>query len=95
MIVNWTDNAIDHLVGIYEYISQSSPTYGHRMVNRLTRRSEQLAQFPMSGRKVPEYHMKNLREIVESGYRILYHIRPNQIDVIAVVHGSQPLPTLD
>ncbi len=41
MIVNWTENAMEHLVGIYEYISQSSPSYGRKMVDRLTRRSEQ------------------------------------------------------
>ena len=95
MIVTWTDNAIEHLVGIYEYISQSSPSYASKVVDRLTRRSEQLADFPLSGRKVPEYNMKGLRELVEGPYRILYHVKTNQIDVIAVMHGAQELPALD
>lgn len=38
MKVQWTNNAIDQLVNIYEYISLNSPTYAMRMVDRLTRR---------------------------------------------------------
>ncbi|MBW2065981.1 MAG: type II toxin-antitoxin system RelE/ParE family toxin [Deltaproteobacteria bacterium] len=55
MRVHWTENAVKHLLGIYEYISQNSPFYAERMVDKLTKRSEQIAAFPMSGRKVPEY----------------------------------------
>ena len=53
MRVRWTDNALRHLLDIYEYISQNSPFYAQRMVDRLTTRSEQIADFPMSGRNVP------------------------------------------
>lgn len=95
MIVNWTENSIEHLVGIYDYISQRSPTYARRTVDRLTRRSEQLADFPMSGRMVPEYNMRNIREVIEGSYRIIYHLRPQQIDVIAVMHSAQELPEID
>lgn len=30
MRVHWTDNALDHPVNIYEYISLNSPTYAKR-----------------------------------------------------------------
>lgn len=65
MRVHWTDNAIAHLLDIYEYIGRDSSIYAKRMVDRLTRRSEQIASFPMSGRKVPEYEEDDVREIVE------------------------------
>jgi len=92
MRVHWTDNAIEHLVGIYTYISQNSPVYAKRMVDKITRRSEQISDFPMSGRKVPEYQSDEIREVIEKPYRIIYRIKPDQIDVLAVVHGSQLLP---
>ena len=95
MIVNWTDNAIEHLVGIYGYVGLNSPSYARKVVDRITRRSEQLAAFPLSGRIVPEYALKGIREIIEGSYRIIYHVKRNRIDVIAVVHGAQPLPPLD
>ena len=62
----WTDNAIEHLVNIYGYISQNSPVCTKRMVDRITRRSEQIADFPMSGRKVPEYESEDIREVIEN-----------------------------
>lgn len=61
------------------------------MVDRLTRRSEQIANFPISGRKVPEYAAEDIRELIEKPYRIIYRIKPNQIDVLAVVHSAQLL----
>ncbi len=53
------------------------------MVDRLTRRSEQIGDFPYSGRKVPEYDRDDLREVIEGSYRIIYRILSDQIDVIA------------
>ena len=91
MRVHWTDNALRHLLDIYEYISQNSPFYAQRMVDRLTKRSEQIADFPMSGRYVPEYSAEDIRELIEKPYRIIYLIKPDQIDVLAVVHGARLL----
>ncbi len=91
MKVHWTDNALSHLLDIYEYISQNSLFYAQRMVDRLTKRSAQIADFPMSGRTVPEYYTKDIRELIEKPYRIIYRIKPDQIDVLAVVHGARLL----
>jgi len=46
MKVFWTETAINHLSSIYNYISQTSPQYAQRIVERLTKRSEQIADFP-------------------------------------------------
>ncbi len=85
MRVHWTNNALKHLLDIYEYISQNSPFYAQRIVDRLTKRSEQIASFPMSGRNVPEYLAEDIRELIEKPYRIIYRIKPDQIDVLASV----------
>jgi plasmid stabilization system protein ParE len=87
--VFWTENAINHLQAIREYIAQTSPEYGRRMVDRLTRRSKQIAAFPLSGRKVPELEADQIREVIEGAYRIIYYIKPDQIDILAVIHTSQ------
>ena len=92
MKVYWTDNSIGHLLGIYEYIARNSPVYAKRVVDRITRRSEQIAEFPLSGRKVPEYKTEDIREIIEKPYRIIYRIKSNQIDILAVIHGAKLLP---
>lgn len=88
MKVHWTDTAERHPDAIYAYIAQDSSEYAKRMVDRLTRRSQQIADFPFSGRRVPEYDIDQIREVIECPYRIIYHIKPDQIDVLAVIHGA-------
>lgn len=92
MKVHWTNKALEHLLAIYEYIAQTSPTYADRTVDRLTRRSEQIGSFPESGRRVPEYDRSDVREVIEKPYRLIYRIKKEQIDVLAVFHGAQQLP---
>jgi toxin ParE1/3/4 len=89
--VHWTNTAIEHLVSIYEYVAHDSKPYAERLVDKLTRRSEQIATFPLSGRIVPEYKNENIREVIERPYRIIYLIKVDQIDILAVVHGTQEL----
>ena len=88
MKVHWTETAECHLAAIHAYIAQDSQEYALRTVDRLTRRSQQIVDFPLSGRRVPEYNMDQIREVIEGPYRIIYHIKPDQIDVLAVIHGA-------
>jgi len=90
--VHWTNTAIDHLLSIYEYVSHDSDVYADRLMDRLTRRSQQIGTFPRSGRSVPEYEAPDIREVIEGSYRIIYRIKKEQIDVLAVIHGAQQLP---
>ena len=55
MKVHWTDEALSHLDNIYRYIAADAPVYALRMVDKITRRSQQIGAFPQSGRVVPEY----------------------------------------
>ena len=89
MKVHWTETADGHLDAIYAYIAQDSPEYALKMVDRITRRSQQIATFPLSGRSVPEYEIEQIREVIEGPYRIIYYIYPDQIDILAVLHGAQ------
>jgi plasmid stabilization system protein ParE len=88
MKVYWTDTAVGHLDAIYAHIALDSPEYARRMVDRLTRRSQQIADFPFSGPRVPGYDVDQVREVIEGVYRIIYHVKTDQIDVVAVIHGA-------
>lgn len=89
MRVHWTENAIDHLANIYEFIAFNSPTYARHMIDRITHRTEQIVEHALSGRKVPEYDAEDIRELIEKPYQFIYRIKPDQIDVIAVIHGAR------
>lgn len=92
MKVVWTEEAQSHLDGIYQYIRRDAPLYAKQMVDKLTRRSEQLIVHPHSGRIVPEYEDRQLRELIVFPYRLVYRTKPDRIDIIAVFHGAQQLP---
>jgi len=89
--VLWTDSAIAQLGLIHNYVAQTSPEYAQRIVDQLTNRSKQIANFPFSGRMVPEYELNVVRELIEGSYRIIYLIKDEkeQIEVLAVVHSSR------
>ena len=91
MKVHWTDTAENHLDSIYAYIAQDSPEYARRIADRITRRSQQIGKFPSSGRRVPEYDVDEIREIIEGSFRVIYRIKSDQIDILAVIHGAMDL----
>jgi len=71
-------------------LAQTSPEYALRIIDRLTKRSIQIARFPFSGRMVPEYELNEVREVIEGPYRIIYLIAPEQkVEVLAVIHSSR------
>lgn len=91
MKVHWTATAEAHLDALYAYIARDSKIYALRTVDRITKRSQQIGMFPLSGRRVPEYHLDQIREVFEGPYRIIYHVKVDQVDVVAVIHGAMNL----
>ena len=91
MKVHWTKTAEDHLDAIHSYIGRDSPEFAKRTVDRLTSRSRQISTFPFSGRLVPEFDADSIREIMEGPFRIIYRIKSDQIDVLAVIHGAMDI----
>ncbi len=91
MKVYWTDRAVNDLHAIHDYIARTSPEYAQRMIDRLTRRSEQIGVFPYSGRTVPEFEIEPVREVLEGSYRIIYGIRADRVDVLAIIHSSRQI----
>nr|WP_196799707.1 type II toxin-antitoxin system RelE/ParE family toxin [Thioalkalivibrio sulfidiphilus] len=86
--MHWTETAEAHLDAIYGYIAQDSETYALRTVDQITRKSQQIGAFPLSGRRVSEYGMDQIREVFSGPFRIIYYIKADQIDVLAVIHGA-------
>lgn len=92
MRVVWTYAARAQVQGIYDYVAADSVGYAKRLVDRIIRRSEQLVNHPESGAIVSEYNSPQVRELFEGPYRIIYRVRVDRLDVIAVIHGARLLP---
>ena len=50
-----------------------------------------LAQFPRSGRKVPEFDNEDIRELIVYSYRIIYQLQEHEVVIAAVIHGKRVL----
>lgn len=96
MKVIWTDQARVRLFEIEDYIiNQGAPANAEQFIQRLVDRAKILADFPNSGRIVPEYPTEDYRELIESGYRIVYRVKKDVIEIETVYEPKRLLPESD
>lgn len=44
---------------------------------------------------MPETNSPGIREVIYQGYRIVYRLRPDTVEIVMVVHGSRNLSNPD
>ena len=91
MKIVWSESAEGQVLAIRQYYAAYSPAYARVICQKISARVEQLVEFPLSGRMVPEYKQDQVREAIVPPYRVLYHVQPHQLEILAVVHGRQDL----
>ena len=89
--IRWSPRAISNLEGICDYISKDSHYYALVLARQIVGAIEAIPRFPESGRVVPEYQNQVLREKICKGYRIVYRIKSNKIEIAAITHGTKLL----
>ncbi len=89
--VSWSRRALKDIEGIAEYIASDSPAYAGTVVKKIITETRMLAQFPRSGRKVPEFDDENVRELIVYSYRVIYRLLDDEVLVAAVIHGKRLL----
>lgn len=89
--VRWSQGALSDLHAVGEYFERTSLQYARSIVARLYDAPGALADHPLLGRIVPEISVDHIREIVREGYRIVYVVMDERVEVLAVLHGRQDL----
>ena len=90
--INWTFQAKDDLKSIAEYISKDSKHYAKLQILRIRYKTHVLKSQIYIGRIVPEIDNKNIRELIEGRYRIIYKIvLKEQIDILTIHHTARDL----
>ncbi len=87
--VAWSARAYQDLESIATYIADDSPAYARAVVKNIIQQTRMLAQFPRSGRKVPEFDDENTRELIAYSCRIIYRIQEEEVLVSAIIHGKR------
>jgi addiction module RelE/StbE family toxin len=92
MKIHWSEIAEADLDDIYDYIARDVPYYAELFVDQLIEAADKLQDHPRMGRKVPEADSRDdVRELIAQGYRIIYVLQGEQLQILTVVHGSRNL----
>jgi toxin ParE1/3/4 len=87
----WSPTATANLEEICNFIETDSEHYAILFAQNIIALIEEIPKFPNSGRVVPEYNQESLREKIFHSYRIVYRIKPEIIEIVAIVHGARLL----
>lgn len=91
MKVEWSPLAITRVREEAEFIALDKPGAARAWAGSIFAAAEQLAEFPRSGRMVPEIRREDLREILQGGYRIVYRITGDTVSILTVRHSRRLL----
>jgi len=89
MKITWSAQARRDLRAIREFIARDSKHYARLQIERLIDRVEHTADMPSKGHPVHEFLESSLREVHEGGYRIIYRIQDEELQVVTIVHMKQ------
>ena len=93
--VVWANAAIDDLQRLREYFEPASPRFAEKLMDQLISRTRMLADFPQSGRVVPEFENAQLREVRSGNYRIIYRLeQTDTVEIARIFHSAQLLEEL-
>ncbi len=90
-----TERAYEALAAIEEYLARDNPAAAMALVERLLARARVLVKHPAIGRVVPEIANPDVRELIERGYRIVYRVRADLVEVLTVFEGHRLLSEQD
>ena len=92
----WSPTAKFDLKDIAAFIAEDSTSAAERFVRSLFQAVERLADFPESGRIVPEFNDPVLREIIRKPCRIVYRVDNGKrtIEIARVWHAARGTPDI-
>lgn len=93
--VIWTQEALDDIDSIAEYISRDSLYYAQKLVENLFELGDSLLDQPEAGRIVPELQDPHVRERFIYSYRVVYELKDEAIYILGVIHGKRLLESIE
>ena len=81
------------LHAIAQEIARDAPERAVKFCDALLDRAQQAADFPHSGRVVPEFKRDDLRELIQAPFRIIYRVRTDDVvEVVRFWHAKRGTP---
>ena len=88
-MISWSPRGKRRLLDCARYIAVETQdrTTTFNWLDRVYAAVEPLADFPLSGRIVPEFGRDDIREVFHGDYRIIYRVKRRRVEVLSVRHG--------
>ena len=94
MRIVWSPLAIEKAYEAARYIAQDKPDAALAWLDGLFESTDHLAQFPLSGRVVPEIGSSEFRELIyRHSYRIIYRVEKSKVSILTGRNFAQKLDT--
>ena len=87
----WTEPALSDLDAIADFNALDNPSAAVKLVRRVFKHVEQLADHPKSGTKPAELKGLNYRQIIEPPCRVFYRQDDARVFVLHVMRSEQRL----
>lgn len=91
MKIVWSPLAVEQARDIASFIALDKPSAAEDWIHEIFDCVERLQEFPESGRVVPEIKRKDIREVVQGSYRVIYKIADSAIHILVVKSYRQKL----
>ena len=92
----WSPAAADDVEAIVAFVDRDSFRYATAVARRIIAAVEAVAEMPLASAIVADRDDASLRQIRVYDYRIVVRVRPDVIEVVAVVHAARDIgPILD
>lgn len=90
--INWTAQAVNDLKEIAAYISKDSKKYGSLQIQRIKNRTQILKTNSYSGQILEFFGKKEIRQLVEGNYLIIYRVvDESRVDILTIHHSARDL----
>lgn len=88
--------ALSDLERIVAYIAPHDAGAAERMGNHLLDAALSLSTLPERGRRVPEFHQADLREVIFRSYRIIYRVNMagRSVEIVRFWHAARGFPQI-
>jgi toxin ParE1/3/4 len=92
----WSSSAKLDLKDITAFIAEDSISAAQRFVESLFQAVERLADFPLSGRMVPEFDDPSIREVIRKPCRIVYRVDSMKhiVEIARIWHAARGTPDI-
>ena len=91
MKVIWSRESLKRLLEIENFIAIDNIEKAETFTDFLITKSYLIEENPKIGRMVPEFSDPDLRELILKGYRLVYRIGSNQIEIVTVFESHRQM----